>query len=110
LEELKKGLKELKKNNNINHLGPSELPGTKLPSQEYTGMDLLLCCICSKGWPCWASMGGETLGPVKAQCPSVGECQGRKWGRSVWVGLHPYRNRGREDRIAGMWRENRESG
>jgi hypothetical protein len=23
-------------------------------------------------------MGGETLGPVKAQCPSVGECQGRE--------------------------------
>jgi hypothetical protein len=21
-------------------------------------------------------MGGEALGPVKAQCPSVGECQG----------------------------------
>ena len=28
-------------------------------------------CICSKGWPCLASMGGEGLGPVKPQCPSV---------------------------------------
>ena len=25
-------------------------------------------------------MGGEALGPVKAQCPSVGECQGREAG------------------------------
>jgi hypothetical protein len=31
--------------------------------------------ICSKGWPCGASMGGQTLGPVKTECPSVGECQ-----------------------------------
>jgi hypothetical protein len=25
-------------------------------------------------------MGGEALGPVKARCPSVGECQGQKMG------------------------------
>ena len=25
-------------------------------------------------------MGGEALGPEKAQCPSVGECQDRKVG------------------------------
>jgi hypothetical protein len=25
-------------------------------------------------------MGGEALGPVKARCPSVGECQDRKAG------------------------------
>jgi hypothetical protein len=25
-------------------------------------------------------MGGETLGPEKAQCPSVGECQDREGG------------------------------
>ena len=30
--------------------------------------------ICNRGWPCWASMGGEALIPVKAWCPSVGEC------------------------------------
>jgi hypothetical protein len=23
-------------------------------------------CLCSSGWPCWASVEGETLGPVKA--------------------------------------------
>jgi hypothetical protein len=35
--------------------------------------------MCSKGWPCQASRkGGEALGSVKAQCPSVGECQDRE--------------------------------
>jgi hypothetical protein len=41
-------------------------------------------CICSRGWPCQASMGGEALGPVKAQCPSVGECVGRGVGVGGW--------------------------
>ena len=36
--------------------------------------------ICSRGWPCGVSRGGEALGPVKAGCPSVGECQGREAG------------------------------
>jgi hypothetical protein len=29
--------------------------------------------ICSRGWPCQASMGEEALGPVKAQFIRVGE-------------------------------------
>ena len=33
-------------------------------------------CIYSRGWP--FSVGGEALGPVKALCPSVGECQGQE--------------------------------
>jgi hypothetical protein len=28
-------------------------------------------------------MGGEALGPVKALCPSIGECQDHEW---EWVG------------------------
>jgi hypothetical protein len=28
--------------------------------------------LSSKGWPCWASMGGEALGLVKVGCPSIG--------------------------------------
>jgi len=31
-------------------------------------------CICSRGLSYLASVGGEALGPVKAQCPGVGEC------------------------------------
>jgi hypothetical protein len=29
-------------------------------------------------------MAGETLGPVKARCSSVGECQGREAGLGEW--------------------------
>lgn len=28
-------------------------------------------CICSRGWPCHASVEGEVIGPVKALCPGV---------------------------------------
>jgi hypothetical protein len=41
-------------------------------------------------------MGGETLGPVKVLCPSIGECQEQEWewvgwregvgGRGEWIG------------------------
>ena len=37
-------------------------------------------------------MGGETLGPLKALFPSVGECQDGEVGL---VGEHPHRSRGR---------------
>jgi hypothetical protein len=36
--------------------------------------------ICSRGWPYLSSMGEEALGPVKAVCPSVGDCQGQEAG------------------------------
>jgi hypothetical protein len=29
-------------------------------------------------------MGGEALGPMKALCPSIGECQDQEW---EWVGV-----------------------
>jgi hypothetical protein len=31
-------------------------------------------------------LGGETLGPVKARCPIVGECQGQEVGVGGLVG------------------------
>ena len=31
--------------------------------------------------------GGEALGPVKVQCPSVGECQGEEAGVGGWMGM-----------------------
>jgi hypothetical protein len=37
-------------------------------------------CLCSIAWPCWTSMGGEALGPEKAQCSSEGESQDREVG------------------------------
>ena len=37
----------------------------------------------------------KALGPVKAQCPSVGKCQGAEAGVSLWTGVHDHRIRGR---------------
>jgi hypothetical protein len=53
-------------------------------------------------------MGGEALGPVKAPCPSVGECQGRRQGRVG--GGNPHRSRGRKDGIGGFWEGGRKLG
>jgi hypothetical protein len=41
-------------------------------------------CMCSWGWPSWASMGGEVLGPVKVLCPSLGGFQAWEWGLVCW--------------------------
>ena len=46
-------------------------------------------------------MGREALDPVKAQCPSVGECWGREAGVVGWLVEHPHRSRGRADGIGG---------
>jgi hypothetical protein len=40
--------------------------------------------ICSRGWPCWTSLGRGALGPVKARCCSVGESQGQEVGVGGW--------------------------
>jgi hypothetical protein len=40
--------------------------------------------MCSRGWPCQTSMGGDVLGPVKVQCPSVEKCQGWETGLGGW--------------------------
>jgi hypothetical protein len=37
-----------------------------------------------KGWPCWISVRGETLGPEGVQCPNTGECQRGKMGLGGW--------------------------
>ena len=49
-------------------------------------------------------MRGEALVPVKALCPSVGECQGQE------VGLGGLVSRGRGEGIDGFWRGNQERG
>jgi hypothetical protein len=59
-------------------------------------------CICSRGWPSRSSMGGETLGPVKALCPSIGECQDQEAGVGGLV------SRRRWERIGGFQRGNQE--
>jgi len=37
------------------------------------GHTMALAAFVNRGWPCWAPMGGEALGLVKAQCSSLGE-------------------------------------
>jgi hypothetical protein len=49
-------------------------------------------------------MGGEALGPEKAGCPSVGECQDREAGVGGLV------IRGSGDRIGGFQRQEEERG
>jgi hypothetical protein len=49
-------------------------------------------------------MGGEVLGPVKVQCPSVGECQDREAALGGLVSM------GRGDGIRGFLRGNHERG
>jgi hypothetical protein len=51
---------------------------------------------------CWTSIEGEALGPKKAQCPRVWECQDREAG----VGWLVSRDRG--DGIVGFRRRNQE--
>ena len=65
-----------------------ELPGTKSPTKEYTWRDPWFQCICSRGWPCWLSMGGEDLGPAKARDPSVGITMGCVCGGNGIGGFH----------------------
>jgi hypothetical protein len=50
----------------------------------------------------WASIGGEDLGPVKARCLRVGECQNGKAGVSRCVG--------EGNAIGDFWRGNQERG
>jgi hypothetical protein len=50
-----------------------EIPGDHQPKSTHGGSHGS-SSMCSRGWPSQTSMGGETLGPVEAQCPSVGEC------------------------------------
>ena len=40
----------------------------------------------------------EALGPVKARCPSLGECQGGEVRVGGWMGEHAHRSKGR-----GLW-------
>ena len=60
--------------------------------------------------PYLVSMGEEALGPVKAQCPSVGEYQAMEVGVDEWVEEHPHRSRVMEDGIGGLGWGNQERG
>ena len=48
-------------------------------------------------------MGGEALGPVKAQCLSAGEFKHGKAGMGGRVGKHPHRSRNRGEVMGASW-------
>jgi len=90
-----RGLQPHRKNNNINQPEPLALPGTKLPTKEYTWRNPCSISICSRGWHCLASIEGEVLGSMKASFLGVGECQDVEVEVGGWEGEHPHRSRGR---------------
>jgi hypothetical protein len=59
----------------MNQPVPKSSPGLNYQPKSTGGGTHGSGCICSRGWPSQTSIGGEALGPVKAQCPSVAECQ-----------------------------------
>jgi hypothetical protein len=63
-------------------------------------------CIRSRGLPYLASVGGETLGSIGTECPSIGKCM----EVSGWVGEHPPRCKWRWDGIEDLGRGDREGG
>jgi hypothetical protein len=71
LEELEKGLKELRglaaspREQQCQQARPSGAPGDLITNQRVhmEGGTHGSGCICSRGWPCWTSVGGEALGP-----------------------------------------------
>ena len=81
--------------NSINQPDPQNSQGLSHQQRSTHGSS----CICSRGWPCQASM-GEVLGPIKARkMPQYRGIKGREVGVSEWVEEQPSRSRGREDGV-----------
>ena len=92
IEELGKGLKELngfatigRTTKSINQILQSSQE-LNHQSKSTDGATEGSSYICSRQWPYQILMGREALVPLKAQCPSVGECQGKETAVFVWVG------------------------
>ena len=87
VEELEKGLKELKgfathrEEKQYNQPDCQRSQGLNHQPKSTHGVTHGSSHICSRGWPCRASVEGErAVGPVKGQCPRVGKCQDREVG------------------------------
>jgi hypothetical protein len=74
------GLKTHGGSNSVNNLNPWSSQGLDHQPDNTHEVTHGTVHICGRGWPCWTSVGGEALGPEGVQCPSVGECQGRRTG------------------------------
>ena len=87
MEELEKGLKQLK--GFYNPIGRTTISTNQTPHSSQGlnhqpksthGGTHGSSCICSRGWPCGTSKGGEALGPVKDRRPSIRESQDKEVG------------------------------
>ena len=93
MEELEKGLKELR--GFAVSWREQWYQQTRPPPQSSRGLDHhpknihgvthKAGHLCVRGYPCWTSVGVEALGPEGVRCPSVGECQGGRTGVSRCV-------------------------
>jgi hypothetical protein len=106
MEELKKGVKELRgvADPTVSTDQTPGAPGNWTTNQKVymEGPMTPAGRVCGRGWPCWTSVEGAILVTMGVSGPSVGECQGRKVGVGGWVGEYPHRGRGRGDRIGGF--------
>lgn len=64
---------------------PQSSQGLNYQSKCIYGLVHSFCCICSRGLPYLASMGGEVLGHIETWCPGQGGMLER-WGGSRWGG------------------------
>jgi hypothetical protein len=69
----------------MNQPVPTELPGTKPSGKVYTWRDPWLQPHMKQRMALWDINERRGPFPVKALCPSVGECQGREAGASAGV-------------------------
>ena len=81
LKELEKGLKELrgfaapwKEQQRQQARTPGSSQGLDHQPNNTHGTTHGPDHICGWRWPCWTSVGGETLGLENIRCPCVGEC------------------------------------
>jgi hypothetical protein len=116
MEDVEKGLKEMKVLQPIgrkavsNNQTSQSSRGLSHQPKSIHGRTHGSNHICSWGWPCWTSIGGEAFCPLKAWCSSLQECQSREEEVSRWVEVHPNRSRRRENGIGGFLMENWERG
>jgi hypothetical protein len=105
VEELEKGLKEISErlcnpiqrttisNNQTTPLSQSSQGVNQQPKSVHGGA-YGFSTICSRGWPCLTSIGGEILGSVKV-LPQCRGMPGGEVGVGGWDGEHSHRSRER---------------
>ena len=96
MEELEKGLKDLKgfatigRTIILTNQTPQSSQGLNHQTKSTHGATHGSSHICSRGWFCQTSVGGEALGPVKALCSRVlrnARAERQEWVEGWWSTL-----------------------